>query len=292
MRDVARRSGVSVATVSNVLHQTAPVAEDTRRRVLEAIEELGYRQNEVARSLKRRATQARSAWSSPTRSTRFTPPSRSRSSGAPTATASPCSSPRPRTIPRTRPTRCARWSAAAWTASSFRPSPPARPSPPSCSTGACRWCRCRSRAATRGWARSGRRGGGDGRAGRPPGRARPPPHRLRPLGRARGVGGRAAGGDAALRSTAAAWSRSPTRRAATAVCCTNDVIAIALMDELERQGLRVPATFRWSDSTTFRSPPTAASASPPCASPPARWAGWRRRWCWPRSRPATTWPTA
>ncbi len=56
MIDVARRSGVSVATVSNVLHQTAPVADATRRRVLEAIEELGYRQNEVARSLKRRAT--------------------------------------------------------------------------------------------------------------------------------------------------------------------------------------------------------------------------------------------
>src|SRR5262245_8811881 len=56
MRDVARRSGVSIATVSNVLHQTAPVADDTRRRVLEAIEQLGYRQNEVARSLKRQAT--------------------------------------------------------------------------------------------------------------------------------------------------------------------------------------------------------------------------------------------
>jgi len=56
MVDVARRSGVSVATVSNVLHRTAPVSEETRRRVLEAIEELGYRQNEVARSLKRRAT--------------------------------------------------------------------------------------------------------------------------------------------------------------------------------------------------------------------------------------------
>jgi DNA-binding LacI/PurR family transcriptional regulator len=56
MVDVARRSGVSVATVSNVLHRTAPVSEATRRRVLEAIDELGYRQNEVARSLKRRAT--------------------------------------------------------------------------------------------------------------------------------------------------------------------------------------------------------------------------------------------
>ena len=57
MHDVARRSGVSVATVSNVLRGTAPVAEETRRRVLEAIEELGYRTNEVARSLKLRATQ-------------------------------------------------------------------------------------------------------------------------------------------------------------------------------------------------------------------------------------------
>lgn len=56
MTDVARRSGVSVGTVSNVLHRTAPVSEGTRRRVLQAIDELGYRQNEVARSLKRRAT--------------------------------------------------------------------------------------------------------------------------------------------------------------------------------------------------------------------------------------------
>jgi len=56
MTDVARRSGVSVGTVSNVLHRTAPVSEETRRRVLTAIDELGYRQNEVARSLRRRAT--------------------------------------------------------------------------------------------------------------------------------------------------------------------------------------------------------------------------------------------
>ncbi|MGZ4430975.1 MAG: LacI family DNA-binding transcriptional regulator [Gaiellales bacterium] len=57
MVDVARRSGVSVATVSNVLRGTAPVAEQTRRRVQTAIDELGYRSNEVARSLKRRSTQ-------------------------------------------------------------------------------------------------------------------------------------------------------------------------------------------------------------------------------------------
>ena len=48
---------MSRATVSNVLHNTAPVADDTRRRVLDAIDELGYRTNEVARSLKRRVTQ-------------------------------------------------------------------------------------------------------------------------------------------------------------------------------------------------------------------------------------------
>src|SRR5207302_5062087 len=50
MTDVARRSGVSVGTVSNVLHGTAPVSDATRTRVLAAIEELGYRQNEIARS--------------------------------------------------------------------------------------------------------------------------------------------------------------------------------------------------------------------------------------------------
>ena len=57
MHDVARRSGVSVATVSNVVTSTVPVADGTRPRVLDAIDELGYRTNEVARSLKRRATQ-------------------------------------------------------------------------------------------------------------------------------------------------------------------------------------------------------------------------------------------
>ena len=57
MRDVARRSGVSVATVSNVLHDTAPVADTTRKRVMDSVHALDYRQNEVARSLKRRATQ-------------------------------------------------------------------------------------------------------------------------------------------------------------------------------------------------------------------------------------------
>jgi LacI family transcriptional regulator len=56
MHDVARSAGVSVGTVSNVLRGHTPVAEPTRDRVLAAIESLGYRRNEVARSLKENAT--------------------------------------------------------------------------------------------------------------------------------------------------------------------------------------------------------------------------------------------
>jgi DNA-binding LacI/PurR family transcriptional regulator len=57
MVDVARRAGVSVGTVSNVARGTAPVADETRARVQRAMGELGYRQNEVARALRRATTQ-------------------------------------------------------------------------------------------------------------------------------------------------------------------------------------------------------------------------------------------
>jgi LacI family transcriptional regulator len=56
MHDVARRAAVSVGTVSNVLGGRVPVAEPTRERVLAAIAELGYRRNEVARALKEKTT--------------------------------------------------------------------------------------------------------------------------------------------------------------------------------------------------------------------------------------------
>lgn len=52
LKDVAARAGVSVRTVSNVVSGSAPVAAETRRRVQEAIDELGYRPNLAARSLR------------------------------------------------------------------------------------------------------------------------------------------------------------------------------------------------------------------------------------------------
>ncbi|MDT3397173.1 LacI family DNA-binding transcriptional regulator [Streptomyces sp. B1866] len=51
MADVARRAGVSAATVSHVLNGTRPVRPATRDAVRAAIEELGYTHNTLARSL-------------------------------------------------------------------------------------------------------------------------------------------------------------------------------------------------------------------------------------------------
>ncbi|MEO3766243.1 LacI family DNA-binding transcriptional regulator [Streptomyces sp. B8F3] len=52
MRDVAHRAGVSTMTVSRVLKRDARVSEDTRSRVLAAVDALGYRLNATARSLR------------------------------------------------------------------------------------------------------------------------------------------------------------------------------------------------------------------------------------------------
>jgi LacI family transcriptional regulator len=51
IRDVAKKAGVSVATVSRVLNNKGYAHEDTRKLVNEAIKELNYKPNEVARSL-------------------------------------------------------------------------------------------------------------------------------------------------------------------------------------------------------------------------------------------------
>lgn len=50
--DVARRAGVSLGTVSNVLNRPELVSPATRERVLRAIEELGFIRNEAARQLR------------------------------------------------------------------------------------------------------------------------------------------------------------------------------------------------------------------------------------------------
>src|SRR5919199_1125925 len=52
MKHVAARAGVSVKTVSNVVNGFQRVAPDTRRRVQEAIDELGFVPNATARSLR------------------------------------------------------------------------------------------------------------------------------------------------------------------------------------------------------------------------------------------------
>lgn len=51
MTDVAELAGVSHQTVSRVINGVGSVRPATRQRVLSAIEELGYRRNEAARSL-------------------------------------------------------------------------------------------------------------------------------------------------------------------------------------------------------------------------------------------------
>jgi LacI family transcriptional regulator len=54
--DVAGRSGVSKSTVSNVIRGAANVSEETRKRVLAAVDELGYRPNALARQLVQQRT--------------------------------------------------------------------------------------------------------------------------------------------------------------------------------------------------------------------------------------------
>ena len=54
--DVAREAGVSMATVSRVVNGNPNVKPSTRKKVLEAIERLGYRPNAVARGLASKKT--------------------------------------------------------------------------------------------------------------------------------------------------------------------------------------------------------------------------------------------
>ncbi len=54
IHDVAKRAGCSVATVSRVLNGTGPASAEIRKRVQEAARALGFRFNEIGRSLQSR----------------------------------------------------------------------------------------------------------------------------------------------------------------------------------------------------------------------------------------------
>lgn len=51
IKDVARLAEVSISTVSRVINDSKPVSPEVRRKVLKVIEETGYKPNDVARSL-------------------------------------------------------------------------------------------------------------------------------------------------------------------------------------------------------------------------------------------------
>lgn len=56
IRDIAKKAGVSVGTVSNYLNNSDKLAEKTRVKIFDAIKELGYYPNVAARSLKSNLT--------------------------------------------------------------------------------------------------------------------------------------------------------------------------------------------------------------------------------------------
>ncbi len=56
LKDIAQHCGVSIATVSKALNGMQDIGEETRRRVLEAAETLGYTSNAAARALKTNRT--------------------------------------------------------------------------------------------------------------------------------------------------------------------------------------------------------------------------------------------
>jgi len=58
LKDLAKQLNVSVSTVSRTVNGTGRVGAKTRERILAAIEQTGYRPNEIARSLKRRSARS------------------------------------------------------------------------------------------------------------------------------------------------------------------------------------------------------------------------------------------
>ncbi|MBR1639469.1 MAG: LacI family DNA-binding transcriptional regulator [Treponema sp.] len=56
LKELSQKSGVSIATVSNILNGKSNVSDETRKRVLEIIKETGYKPNFMARGLRASST--------------------------------------------------------------------------------------------------------------------------------------------------------------------------------------------------------------------------------------------
>lgn len=56
IKDVARRAGVGVGTVSRALNGSGYISEETRKKILEAAKALDYQPNELAKNLSRNKT--------------------------------------------------------------------------------------------------------------------------------------------------------------------------------------------------------------------------------------------
>jgi len=70
MSEVAELAGVSTATVSRVLNRSVNVNEETRQRVLTAMQELAYTPNVSARDLRRGTASRRTRWAASSASVR------------------------------------------------------------------------------------------------------------------------------------------------------------------------------------------------------------------------------
>ena len=57
LSDVALEAGVTPMTVSRVINENGYVSEKTREKVLRAVKEMNYRQNGLARNLRRQKTE-------------------------------------------------------------------------------------------------------------------------------------------------------------------------------------------------------------------------------------------
>ena len=57
MKEVAKRAGVGIATVSRVINNSGYVKKETREKIERVIREIEYVPNEIARSMTRQQTQ-------------------------------------------------------------------------------------------------------------------------------------------------------------------------------------------------------------------------------------------